>query len=685
MKPFAIALILIALASLISPTSLALTAGPNALSRIHVTNLTLSETANNTTTTMSAATDSQSTNSSPPPTTVLVNSSSTSIYTTSTSSSTTITSTASTASSSESSNSTTYTSSITTGTTNSTETTTLQTTTTLNQTSSTTFLSNSTSTQTTSANSTTTNSTTTSQSTTHSVTTNSTTTSTMTTTTSTVQIIIDSYPEGAGYVNVDGLMIGTPHIFNWTAGSTHTLSASSAVSCGSGCQYSYQSWSDDGTQSHNITVPNQATTYKATFYLQYYLTTFSNPANGGLVTPTSGWYNYGTQILIQADASSGYTFVSWTSGGYGSYNGNSRTAIISIASPMLEVANFQYTGTSIYSVTFEEYNIPLGVTWGINVGSSFFTTTSTSITIYGLTGIVTYAYQNSVSNSNTQYLCQSNCSGTVSDYATVSATYAVQPILTPQTQQYGTSQILVAEQATPSNIVVDNADNTFWTNENGELLKLSKGSTSPIVLLTGLQDVQGLGVDSSGNIYYSEYLQGNLYRLSAGSSQPQLLQSNLKFPSSISVDLNGNVYFITGGSCGDKITKLDIKSNTLTTILTTNSTGQAFSELYVHPSGDLYYATCNNYAIDILPAGSTTTQVLLKASSQISGIWVDSQRNIFYVLSSSVNMLPYGASNPLVIAKGLSLHGIALDSQGNIYYVDTAEKIIWELPNLYFG
>ena len=357
-----------------------------------------------------------------------------------------------------------------------------------------------------------------------------------------------------------------------------------------------------------------------------------------------------------------------------------------MTTPILEVANFQYTGTSSYSATFEEYNIPPGITWGINVGSSFFTTTSTSITIYGLNGIVTYAYQNSISNSDTRYVCQLNCSGSVSGYTTVSATYAIQPIVTPQTQ-YGNPQILVSGQALPSNIVVDNAGDVYWTNQNsGQLLKLPEGSKSPVVLLTGLQGVQGLGVDSSGNVYYSEYLQGNLYRLSAGSLTPQLLKSNLDFPNSMSLDLNGNVYFITGRTCGDKIVKLNIESNKLTTILTaSNGTDQAFSGLFIHPSGDLYYTTCNNYAINMLPAGSTAPQVLLNVSSQPSGIWVDNQRNIFYVLGSTVDLLPNGASNPLVIAKGLSLHQIALDSQGNIYYIDAAEGIIWEIPNLSAG
>jgi hypothetical protein len=47
-------------------------------------------------------------------------------------------------------------------------------------------------------------------------------------------------------------------------GSTNSISAPSPQSKGSK-SYSFQSWSDGGAQSHNITAPATATTYTAKF------------------------------------------------------------------------------------------------------------------------------------------------------------------------------------------------------------------------------------------------------------------------------------------------------------------------------------------------------------------------------------------------------------------------------------
>jgi len=87
---------------------------------------------------------------------------------------------------------------------------------------------------------------------------------------SSVQITVTSHPAiGSDFLTVDGVAYDTPHVFSWTAGSLHTLVASSPVSCGSGCQYIFVQWSDGGAQSHTITVPSEAITYTATYKTQY--------------------------------------------------------------------------------------------------------------------------------------------------------------------------------------------------------------------------------------------------------------------------------------------------------------------------------------------------------------------------------------------------------------------------------
>ncbi|GEM_PF-4582785 len=252
--------------------------------------------------------------------------------------------------------------------------------------------------------------------------------------------------------------------------------------------------------------------------------------------------------------------------------------------------------------------------------------------------------------------------------------------------QYGSPQAIVTGQSTAIAIAVDGAGNIYWANQgNGLLLKLPKGSTTPTVLLSGLQNVQGVGVDAAGNVYYDEYFQGILYRLALGSSTPQVLQTGLDYPNFMSAAANGTVFFVTGQTCGDKIVRFNPSTSTLTTIVTAptpHDTNHGFSGLFIHPSGDLYYTTCQYNSINRLPAGTSNPQLVLNAP-YANGISVDNQGNIFYSLYlQSIDVLPYGSTTPTVIASGPSAYGhqLALDSNGNIFYTDSNGTTIWEIP-----
>ena len=107
-----------------------------------------------------------------------------------------------------------------------------------------------------------------------------------------VDVTVDSFPEGAELVTVDGSSIVAPTVFSWQTGSAHTLSAVSQLSCGASCRFVFQSWSDGGGQTHNLTAPNSPTTILAIYQQQYLLTIQSNA--GGTTTPPTGWQNANT-------------------------------------------------------------------------------------------------------------------------------------------------------------------------------------------------------------------------------------------------------------------------------------------------------------------------------------------------------------------------------------------------------
>jgi hypothetical protein len=163
----------------------------------------------------------------------------------------------------------------------------------------------------------------------------------------TAQITITSSPTGSGFVKVDGAAITTPQTFTWEVGSTHTIEALSPVSGGTGTQFAWISWSDGGSQSHSYLAPSSSQTVTASYKTQYYLTMQANPTAGGTVSPSSGWRDAGSAVSIQATASTGYSFSSWSGSGTGSYTGSSNPVTITINGQITETASFQVLPVSI--------------------------------------------------------------------------------------------------------------------------------------------------------------------------------------------------------------------------------------------------------------------------------------------------------------------------------------------------
>ncbi|HXX72661.1 MAG TPA: hypothetical protein VEI80_03130, partial [Candidatus Acidoferrales bacterium] len=153
------------------------------------------------------------------------------------------------------------------------------------------------------------------------------------------------YVTGSGYVSVDGVYVTTPETFSWIAGTTHALSAVSAVSCGVQCRYVFTGWSDQGEQTHYLTVPAYPTptglsfpTYTATYEKQYYLNV--QPSGPGWINSISGWYNAGTTVTLTATPNPQHIFKSWSGTGEGNYIGTENPATIIMNGPISESAIF---------------------------------------------------------------------------------------------------------------------------------------------------------------------------------------------------------------------------------------------------------------------------------------------------------------------------------------------------------
>lgn len=132
--------------------------------------------------------------------------------------------------------------------------------------------------------------------------------------------------DGVGYAPSE-----FPKSFSWIVGSTHTLAASSPISCGSGCQYVWVSWSDGGGQSHTYTTPSSAQTVTANYEKQFQVT-FAVSGVGSDSTDTVLTVNGVAKNLSQLP--------------YTAWYGSTSTITYSYASPISGAAGKRYTWSS---------------------------------------------------------------------------------------------------------------------------------------------------------------------------------------------------------------------------------------------------------------------------------------------------------------------------------------------------
>lgn len=174
-------------------------------------------------------------------------------------------------------------------------------------------------------------------------------------------------------VLVDGTPYTAPRTFQWTPGSTHTVSASAVVA--SQGRYTFGSWSDGGAATHEFTVPPAPVTLTANFTLQYQLTVNTSPTGAGSisVSPPSpdGYYDAGMQVQVVATPAPANTLAFFTGALSGSANPQTllmnsnktvtavfTTGIMANVPPWGEdLAPFQGAGTSqTFVATFKDPN-----------------------------------------------------------------------------------------------------------------------------------------------------------------------------------------------------------------------------------------------------------------------------------------------------------------------------------------
>jgi hypothetical protein len=152
-----------------------------------------------------------------------------------------------------------------------------------------------------------------------------------------VTVTLRSMPAGLQLI-ADNVPCTSPCVLSWQAGTPHTIATPADPQTGApGVRYVFGNWLELGSPANplSLTAPIAATTYTATFVMQYLLTTQVAPAGAGTIT-AGGYFNAGIPVSISPSANAGYQFASFS----GDLTGSAVPGSVTMTGPKTVTANF---------------------------------------------------------------------------------------------------------------------------------------------------------------------------------------------------------------------------------------------------------------------------------------------------------------------------------------------------------
>jgi DNA-binding beta-propeller fold protein YncE len=231
-------------------------------------------------------------------------------------------------------------------------------------------------------------------------------------------------------------------------------------------------------------------------------------------------------------------------------------------------------------------------------------------------------------------------------------------------------------------VAVDSAGNVYVTDHDGNrVLKLAAGSTNPTPLpFTGLQGPSGVAVDSVGAVYVTDSDHSRVLKLAAGSNSAATLPfTGLLHPRGVAVDGAGDVYVADHDN--HRVLKLAAGSRSAVTLPFTGLNGPA--GVAVNGSGGVYVTdevTLRVYELYDLGGLNHQTDEQFTDLSGPHGVAVDGAGNVYVTdASNRVLKLAGGAITELPFSGLDNPGGVAVDSGGGVYVANWGKGNVLKL------
>ena len=163
----------------------------------------------------------------------------------------------------------------------------------------------------------------------------------------------------------------------------------------------------------------------------------------------------------------------------------------------------------------------------------------------------------------------------------------------------GSSQFVASVSNPDIGVAIDAAGNIYVTGSLGvtQINALTHATMMLTSSVAGLGSVSGVAIDSSGNLFFSDFTHNNIYELAANSAgtpdttqTPTLvISTGLSGPRGLAFDPAGNLY-IANQTSGN-ITRVATANAYAQTVI---ATGYSFNSLAIDPTGTLYSTPANS-------------------------------------------------------------------------------------------